>query len=311
MYHPASLYYSSVPSCIDNNCIDFGIYGIEQNDCCIDLNCIEPSLIPEEQQAYTYAIATYYNNNNNSNNNNGITTSNSINDTITDNTEPVTSRTTRRVIRKKRAKKDPNEPQKPVSAYALFFRDTQAVIKGRSPNASFGEISKIVASMWDSLDCHAKNNETIQSVSVPEKRGHVSTETMNTASSSSLKQEASTTVGEMTLANLIARPPSTNFSSLYLHQRTVSDVNKHQTLLLHQQHSNSGFDSVPLIIELIGIVTTVITCLLMHFIMKESYEDIDRPTTHHLIHHKYYSKQLNQLLNEQDRRKKRVRDDLF
>ncbi|KAL2079133.1 hypothetical protein ACEWY4_024877 [Coilia grayii] len=47
--------------------------------------------------------------------------------------------------------KDPNEPQKPVSAYALFFRDTQAAIKGQNPNASFGEVSKIVASMWDSL----------------------------------------------------------------------------------------------------------------------------------------------------------------
>ncbi|XP_035005141.1 TOX high mobility group box family member 4b isoform X1 [Hippoglossus stenolepis] len=47
--------------------------------------------------------------------------------------------------------KDPNEPQKPVSAYALFFRDTQAAIKGQNPNATFGEVSKIVASMWDSL----------------------------------------------------------------------------------------------------------------------------------------------------------------
>ncbi|CAH1270377.1 TOX3 [Branchiostoma lanceolatum] len=52
---------------------------------------------------------------------------------------------------KKRRKKDPNEPQKPVSAYALFFRDTQAAIKGQNPNATFGEVSKIVASMWDSL----------------------------------------------------------------------------------------------------------------------------------------------------------------
>ncbi|XP_059806775.1 TOX high mobility group box family member 4b isoform X1 [Hypanus sabinus] len=52
---------------------------------------------------------------------------------------------------KRRRKKDPNEPQKPVSAYALFFRDTQAAIKGQNPNATFGEVSKIVASMWDSL----------------------------------------------------------------------------------------------------------------------------------------------------------------
>lgn len=54
-------------------------------------------------------------------------------------------------MKKERKKKDPNEPQKPVSAYALFFRDTQAAIKGQNPNASFGEVSKIVASMWDSL----------------------------------------------------------------------------------------------------------------------------------------------------------------
>ncbi|XP_037314154.2 TOX high mobility group box family member 4-B isoform X2 [Pungitius pungitius] len=53
--------------------------------------------------------------------------------------------------KKVKKKKDPNEPQKPVSAYALFFRDTQAAIKGQNPNASFGEVSKIVASMWDSL----------------------------------------------------------------------------------------------------------------------------------------------------------------
>ncbi|CAL9694261.1 unnamed protein product [Knipowitschia caucasica] len=53
--------------------------------------------------------------------------------------------------KKPKRKKDPNEPQKPVSAYALFFRDTQAAIKGQNPNATFGEVSKIVASMWDSL----------------------------------------------------------------------------------------------------------------------------------------------------------------
>ena len=46
---------------------------------------------------------------------------------------------------------------RPVSAYALFFRDTQAAIKGQNPNASFGEVSKIVASMWDSLDVESKH----------------------------------------------------------------------------------------------------------------------------------------------------------
>ncbi len=39
-----------------------------------------------------------------------------------------------------------------MSAYALFFRDMQSSIKAENPEASFGEISKIVANQWDSLD---------------------------------------------------------------------------------------------------------------------------------------------------------------
>ncbi len=59
-------------------------------------------------------------------------------------------------VSKRKKKRDPNEPQKPVSAYALFFRDTQASIKAANPNAAFGDVSKIVASMWDNLDPDAK-----------------------------------------------------------------------------------------------------------------------------------------------------------
>lgn len=64
---------------------------------------------------------------------------------------PVVQKRPRQTRRSKK-KRDPNEPQKPVSAYALFFRDMQAGIKVRNPNASFGEVSKHVASMWDNLD---------------------------------------------------------------------------------------------------------------------------------------------------------------
>ena len=64
---------------------------------------------------------------------------------------PVVQKRPRQTRRNKK-KRDPNEPQKPVSAYALFFRDMQAGIKQRNPNASFGEVSKHVASMWDNLD---------------------------------------------------------------------------------------------------------------------------------------------------------------
>ncbi|XP_059226070.1 TOX high mobility group box family member 4 isoform X2 [Stomoxys calcitrans] len=49
-------------------------------------------------------------------------------------------------------KQMPNEPSKPLSAYAYFFRDTVSAIKQQNPSCSFQELSKIVASMWEALD---------------------------------------------------------------------------------------------------------------------------------------------------------------
>lgn len=54
-------------------------------------------------------------------------------------------------------KRDPNEPVKPPSAYALFFKETQAPIKIQNPTATFGEVAKIVGSLWSSLDDERKN----------------------------------------------------------------------------------------------------------------------------------------------------------
>ncbi len=51
-----------------------------------------------------------------------------------------------------RRKKDPNAPAAVSSAYAFFFKETQASVKTHNPNAKFGEVSKIVASMWEALD---------------------------------------------------------------------------------------------------------------------------------------------------------------
>ncbi|KRZ15012.1 TOX high mobility group box family member 3 [Trichinella zimbabwensis] len=72
-------------------------------------------------------------------------------------TSKMTVAKSRTPKRRQNKRKDPNEPQKPVSAYALFFRDTQATIKGQNPNATFGEVSKIVAAMWDNLAADSKN----------------------------------------------------------------------------------------------------------------------------------------------------------
>jgi len=43
-----------------------------------------------------------------------------------------------------------------MTAYSLFFRDTQASIKAQNHQATFGEVSRIVATMWDSLEPHEK-----------------------------------------------------------------------------------------------------------------------------------------------------------
>ncbi len=58
--------------------------------------------------------------------------------------------------RRTRRKKDPNAPASVSSAYAFFFKDTQASVKTHNPSAKFGEVSKIVASMWDALDEEGK-----------------------------------------------------------------------------------------------------------------------------------------------------------
>lgn len=50
---------------------------------------------------------------------------------------------------------------RPVSAYSLFFRNAQAVIKSQNPSATFGDISKIVASMWDNLDNEIKRVSSV------------------------------------------------------------------------------------------------------------------------------------------------------
>jgi len=39
-----------------------------------------------------------------------------------------------------------------MTAYSLFFRDAQSTIKAQNQQATFGEVSRIVATMWDSLE---------------------------------------------------------------------------------------------------------------------------------------------------------------
>lgn len=48
--------------------------------------------------------------------------------------------------------KDMKAPQAPLSAYAFFFKETQASIKSQQPDATFESVSKIVETMWQALE---------------------------------------------------------------------------------------------------------------------------------------------------------------
>lgn len=48
-------------------------------------------------------------------------------------------------------KKDPNAPLVPLSAYKFFFKETGQTVKNHNPAAKFGDVSRIVASMWERL----------------------------------------------------------------------------------------------------------------------------------------------------------------
>merc|ERR1719516_790422 len=47
-------------------------------------------------------------------------------------------------------------PQAPLSAYAFFFKETQASIKSQQPDATFESVSKIVETMWAALEENQK-----------------------------------------------------------------------------------------------------------------------------------------------------------
>ncbi|VDL63215.1 unnamed protein product [Nippostrongylus brasiliensis] len=53
---------------------------------------------------------------------------------------------------------------RPVSAYAMFFRERQIFAKKSFPNATFGDISRIVAAEWDALGKNERDVSVIFAV---------------------------------------------------------------------------------------------------------------------------------------------------
>ncbi|KAJ1649584.1 Non-histone chromosomal protein 6 [Dispira simplex] len=53
--------------------------------------------------------------------------------------------------KKRRAKKDPNAPKRALAAYMFFSKDVRERVKQENPDASFGEIGRILGDMWNKM----------------------------------------------------------------------------------------------------------------------------------------------------------------
>ncbi|OCF59277.1 non-histone chromosomal protein 6 [Kwoniella mangroviensis CBS 10435] len=57
---------------------------------------------------------------------------------------------------KKRAKKDPNKPKRALSAYMFFVQDYRERIKAENPDASFGDVGKLLGLKWKEMSAGEK-----------------------------------------------------------------------------------------------------------------------------------------------------------
>ncbi|KAI8390215.1 high mobility group box domain-containing protein [Blakeslea trispora] len=73
-----------------------------------------------------------------------------------------TTKTTKRAAaakpeeKKRRTKKDPNSPKRGLSAYMFFSQERRATVKEENPEASFGQIGKILGEKWQAMSAEEK-----------------------------------------------------------------------------------------------------------------------------------------------------------
>merc|ERR1712130_604679 len=61
--------------------------------------------------------------------------------------------------KKQRKKKDPNAPKRPMSAYFLFMNATRPTVRKENPDASIGEVAKILGKMWGEIKPRTANRK--------------------------------------------------------------------------------------------------------------------------------------------------------
>ncbi|KXS19850.1 high mobility group box, partial [Gonapodya prolifera JEL478] len=49
-------------------------------------------------------------------------------------------------------KKDPDAPKRPLTAYMLFAQEKRPEVKAANPDATFGEMGKLIGAEWKKLD---------------------------------------------------------------------------------------------------------------------------------------------------------------
>ncbi|SCZ94441.1 BZ3500_MvSof-1268-A1-R1_Chr12-2g03901 [Microbotryum saponariae] len=50
-----------------------------------------------------------------------------------------------------KAKKDPNAPKRPLSAYMYFSQENRNTVKDDNPDASFGDLGKLLGAKWKDM----------------------------------------------------------------------------------------------------------------------------------------------------------------
>ncbi|EGF79601.1 hypothetical protein BATDEDRAFT_89692 [Batrachochytrium dendrobatidis JAM81] len=53
---------------------------------------------------------------------------------------------------KKKSRKDPDAPKRPLSAFMIFSKENRPRIREENPDASFGDLGKLLGAAWRELN---------------------------------------------------------------------------------------------------------------------------------------------------------------
>jgi hypothetical protein len=67
------------------------------------------------------------------------------------------------MVKAKEAAKVERGPKRPPSPYIIFCTETRNELKAKNPEASFGELGRLLGQIWGTMDDNAKMPYTIKS----------------------------------------------------------------------------------------------------------------------------------------------------